>query len=509
MFYSQLILAKKGPLGRVWLAAHMDRKLTKHQIFLTNIKKSAEAIANPEIAFALRMSGHLLLGVVRIHSRQVKYLLADCSEALVKMKMVLRPGVVDLPPEANVASYGSITLPETLAEIELNLPEFTEGGDMEGMFDLNVAIREHITLANAENLILRKRAFIDEADPLAERVEDFPPDSPMVDTPVPSPDVVRGAATPVQPITPDMGGGYFGGPDDGPSAFDPPHFDTPMAAGPPATPGSKGKTSGAALMDLGQLPIDDGEDVGIIPPAAAGQEKRAAEPRQPKAIDDHIEISSDAMRRQLRDTSGIVRTMVTAPPNKKARLRFERDALGAEAIYHMPNTENLAPELIALFARTLVDEEVVPSVEVERERPITPPPFDVPVYDPPVDIPDPDPYVPAVSHGDSPPPASPYQGGDEYLSTPHVGFEGGDVLPQEDFSMLTRKTHVLLSKTLRGRDQITFRDLAPKTRRRAAQDFLELLVLKTKNFIDLRQEEPYEDIIITKTDRFDTFPSPI
>eukprot|EP01047_Picozoa_sp_COSAG01_P109811 COSAG01_NODE_38662_length_486_cov_15.834625_1_plen_29_part_10 len=29
MFYSQFILAKKGPLGKVWLAAHLDKRLTK------------------------------------------------------------------------------------------------------------------------------------------------------------------------------------------------------------------------------------------------------------------------------------------------------------------------------------------------------------------------------------------------------------------------------------------------------------------------------------------------
>lgn len=37
---------------------------------------------------ALRMTGHLLLGVARIYSRKVKYLLTDCSEALVKIKLV-------------------------------------------------------------------------------------------------------------------------------------------------------------------------------------------------------------------------------------------------------------------------------------------------------------------------------------------------------------------------------------------------------------------------------------
>ncbi len=40
MFYSQFVLAKKGPLGKVWLAAHWDRKLTKAQIISTDISKS-------------------------------------------------------------------------------------------------------------------------------------------------------------------------------------------------------------------------------------------------------------------------------------------------------------------------------------------------------------------------------------------------------------------------------------------------------------------------------------
>ena len=41
---------------------------------------------------ALRTSGHLLLGVVRIYHRKAKYLLADCNEAFIKIKMAFRPG---------------------------------------------------------------------------------------------------------------------------------------------------------------------------------------------------------------------------------------------------------------------------------------------------------------------------------------------------------------------------------------------------------------------------------
>jgi hypothetical protein len=39
---------------------------------------------------ALRTTGHLLLGIVRIYSRKAKYLLADCNEAFMKIKMAFR-----------------------------------------------------------------------------------------------------------------------------------------------------------------------------------------------------------------------------------------------------------------------------------------------------------------------------------------------------------------------------------------------------------------------------------
>lgn len=92
MFYSQIILAKKGPLGKIWLAAHWgDKKISRPQIFNTDISKSVDSIVNPSVPLALRVSGHLLLGVVRIYSRKVRYLMHDCHEAMVKIKMAFKP----------------------------------------------------------------------------------------------------------------------------------------------------------------------------------------------------------------------------------------------------------------------------------------------------------------------------------------------------------------------------------------------------------------------------------
>lgn len=104
MFYSQVILARKGPLGKIWLAAHFDKKLTKNQIFATDIEESVKSVLNPAAPLALRVSGHLMLGIVRIYSRKVKYLMSDCTEAMWKIKLAFRPGNVDLVPDAQLSS---------------------------------------------------------------------------------------------------------------------------------------------------------------------------------------------------------------------------------------------------------------------------------------------------------------------------------------------------------------------------------------------------------------------
>jgi len=79
---------------------------------------STESIINPEAPLALRLSGQLMLGVVRIYSRKVNYLFQDCSEALVKIKQVFRPGTVDLPADGAMAPDATITLPDNFDDLE-------------------------------------------------------------------------------------------------------------------------------------------------------------------------------------------------------------------------------------------------------------------------------------------------------------------------------------------------------------------------------------------------------
>ncbi|XP_050039546.2 uncharacterized protein [Dermacentor andersoni] len=145
MFYAHFVLAKKGPLARIWLAAHWDKKLTKAHVFETNIESSVEGILQPKVKMALRTSGHLLLGIVRIYSRKAKYLLADCNEAFIKIKMAFRPGAVDLPEEGRQAALSTITLPEVFHDFEATMPDLSNI-DMEAAVTLNQSRAEDITL---------------------------------------------------------------------------------------------------------------------------------------------------------------------------------------------------------------------------------------------------------------------------------------------------------------------------------------------------------------------------
>ncbi|KAF2420985.1 hypothetical protein EJ08DRAFT_665465 [Tothia fuscella] len=125
MFYSDTLLSKTGPLARVWLAANMERRLSKKDCVNSDLEDSIQVMVNESQApMALRLSGQLLLGVVRIYKRKTGYLLDDCNEALLKIKMAFRPGGnVDLPADqSHTANPESIMLPETLTEIELFQP---------------------------------------------------------------------------------------------------------------------------------------------------------------------------------------------------------------------------------------------------------------------------------------------------------------------------------------------------------------------------------------------------
>ncbi|KAM9505012.1 double-strand-break repair protein rad21 homolog isoform 1-T2 [Salvelinus alpinus] len=145
MFYTQLFTSKRGPLAKIWLAAHWERKITKTHVFECNLESTIKDIIAPQIKIGLRTSGHLLLGIVRIYFRKAKYLLADCNDAFVKIKVAFRPGQTDMPVEALEATLKAITLMEDFTDFDSQLPDANAIGVVDH-FSLNQCRTEDITL---------------------------------------------------------------------------------------------------------------------------------------------------------------------------------------------------------------------------------------------------------------------------------------------------------------------------------------------------------------------------
>lgn len=86
MFFSTYVLTKKGPLAKIWLAAHWDKKLTRNEVRAIDLNQTIVQIVQPVVPIALRTSGELLIGVVRVHALKVKQLLKDATDATVLLR---------------------------------------------------------------------------------------------------------------------------------------------------------------------------------------------------------------------------------------------------------------------------------------------------------------------------------------------------------------------------------------------------------------------------------------
>lgn len=79
---------------------------------------------------ALRLLGHLLLGIAKLYAKKSDYLLKDCDDAIVHIKLAFRPGggvqtKIQKKKKANTATTGAITLRDPSMQdisFDLNLP---------------------------------------------------------------------------------------------------------------------------------------------------------------------------------------------------------------------------------------------------------------------------------------------------------------------------------------------------------------------------------------------------
>ncbi|KAL3629106.1 hypothetical protein CASFOL_026328 [Castilleja foliolosa] len=134
MFYSHLLLSKKGVLGIVWMAAHCLKKLKKEQLQHTNISSSVDKILDDEVNVVThRILAFLLLGVVRIYSKKVEYLFQDSQEVLNKLNGLKTAKSKRAGSGVGVSTthYYSITLPKRF-ELDTFDLELLEDHDLVG-----------------------------------------------------------------------------------------------------------------------------------------------------------------------------------------------------------------------------------------------------------------------------------------------------------------------------------------------------------------------------------------
>lgn len=91
---------------RVWVS---PRRSTTSLLSIKRPTDAPDAILTESRPMALRVSGQLMLGVVRIYGRKVQYLMDDCRDTRERISMTFRPGAVDLPQDQIKASRNAIT----------------------------------------------------------------------------------------------------------------------------------------------------------------------------------------------------------------------------------------------------------------------------------------------------------------------------------------------------------------------------------------------------------------
>ncbi|CAM4774494.1 unnamed protein product [Rotaria magnacalcarata] len=410
MFYTHAILTKRGPLARLWLAAHWDKKLTKAQIFETDIRLSCESILEPCLKLALRTKGHLLLGVVRIYSRKTKYLLADCNEAFIKIKMAFRPGIVGIDgsnnhnnPDADTreVSIAAITLPENFHDfdlIDLNIDYV----DDPSRFQIHQARAEEITL---------KEDFVSVPMPLDDNFGDTDgidePEffrkfqrSPRSNRQTSHMDLdstnIRKDHSIARPFNDDPfaldGFGDFAAPpsvigiggdnsnlsnekDQYDHVMSPFHQDEnapeiPLINDNEPQPREQNQANDENRMDidatnedLQRIPgadettlLSNVSDEFILPPisttAQAPAARQAIKRKRKLIVDEVKEIDSGSMKTQLSDTTDIVGVLELAPPTR--RLMHLKETGGIEKLFSLSATSMYSKSLQQLFTRNLV-----------------------------------------------------------------------------------------------------------------------------------------------------------
>jgi cohesin complex subunit SCC1 len=581
-----------GNLSRVWLAAH-DKRVSKPTITQLDVSELADEIRDPATPLALRLSGQLLFGLVRIYQGKVQHLQTDCTDALSKMKTAFRPGTVDLPPSASTAAPNAITFADNLDNLNMDMGDIPFEALMdaaEDPFGAELQPRNAGADESEFNLLpaadmLADAAGFDDMNPLDlnadEQLEPFPVDDEDAQVDL---DFVGDDG--FDDIGFDGDGFDMMGDDHKSAMLNESGLEVEMARAAPADgPGVLGAPVDPALDDslidmngigrenaaeqLGISLIDDlglsaiggnalvaDADEQVQNNNVRGAKRKAA--RQPKMerLDSKVELDSKGDSRLNINAYTVQRNRV--PTTKRVCLIADRmsttpDWLERPAVL-LAGT-SFAPELQQVMKRTMTigaphlplvelpdiddgadaenaanaeanagaEPEAEPELDLDFagddmgydfDENMLPDVFDdelavgaqnADTDDALLDISAVDAQEDVNETGDTSKAAD-----DSILGQDTDGNADGNVAENRaeskrtnGWSKRTRKMHQFLSNTLVDDKPLQFNEMVQgKSRKTAACIFYELLVLKTTDYIDVQQDQPYADITISKA-RFD------
>ncbi|XP_070767243.1 double-strand-break repair protein rad21-like protein 1 [Enoplosus armatus] len=368
MFYTQLFTSKRGPLAKIWLAAHWERKLTKAHVFDCNLETTIRDIISPKMKIGLRTSGHLLIGVVRIYSRKAKYLLADCNDALVKIKMAFRPGQTDMPVEGLEATLKAITLIEDFTAFDAQLPH-PSNIDVVDHFSLNQCRSEEITLKeDFGNGFLNLADFGDESQrhhnglldmsfqSLAQHGDTFGDEDKGFDLL----DFLTNSSDHIESTD---------------FVSEEPHNENPEIAtlnyqqDSICFPDAGIREVETPTLNVTTLLANEEKAFALEPVAITPNlEKKRGKRKRKLVVDQTKELSNESIRDQLSDYSDLVAPLDMAPPT--LQLMQWKESGGADKLFAQPCFTVVAPQMKELFARSIFQvkySNVCEEVEVMRQ----------------------------------------------------------------------------------------------------------------------------------------------
>eukprot|EP00992_Anisonema_acinus_P014779 TRINITY_DN9453_c0_g1_i1.p1 TRINITY_DN9453_c0_g1~~TRINITY_DN9453_c0_g1_i1.p1 ORF type:complete len:502 (-),score=96.58 TRINITY_DN9453_c0_g1_i1:160-1665(-) len=488
MFYSTFVLQKKGPFAKLWIAAHWDKKLTKHDIRLVDISESVVSIVNPTVPMALRTSGELMLGVVRIYSHKVKFLLQEAQTATVRIKSLelsstgkdnlLPPPKPSLTEAFEEFDYGR---DQTLFFFRHRMedeppPRLEELGDLDDWFQ----IPPEQTFEQSQDLSFQ-----------LPRGPSPKPSEVDTESTVSSTERLRDAkGTPIRPPEEDLAV---------PGPLEDLFSQMPAEVLPEAPPAE------APVLDAGATPTPQPvipEDEAVAPPP-----KRRMEKIKRLEIDKSTMLSSAFIKRRLEDTSDIVRPEVYGPMTRHGLEVKAWEGHDFARRFQLPvSAPELPPTLLEAWSRCVAGgAEAEADVEAARQdgsRREEEAAVGAVVAAPEEELPAP---FPPVEEPPLPPPLD---------ETPHTGRKrrGDDVgtpLPKRprgagvDLAATAHHTLRRVRAALEGKPRgVGFASLtAGASRCVTATRFYDLLVLKKFGMVDVAQKTPYADITITATRR--------